>query len=120
MDGLSRTGLGLMAPSRCNRAMASPLSAREAIFVDPRLLAQAPELAALALLDVALELSVRALLAEHPTLELKEPRLEAPSLRRAQRVLTTVYPLQRAVHRYRETVVAATQATTKEDDGLPF
>jgi hypothetical protein len=50
--------------------MASPLSAREAIFVDPRLLAQAPELAALALLDVALELSVRALLAEHPTLEL--------------------------------------------------
>jgi hypothetical protein len=100
--------------------MASPLSAREAIFVDPRLLAQAPELAALALLDVALELSVRALLAEHPTLELKELALEPPSLRRAQRVLTAVYPLQRAVHRYREVVVAATRAATKADDDLPF
>ena len=100
--------------------MASPLSAREAIFVDPRLLAQAPELAALALLDVALELSVRALLAEHPTLELKEPPLEPLSLRRAQRVLSAVFPLQRAVHRYRDVVVAATRATTKADDDLPF
>lgn len=117
---MSRTSLGLSARSRCNRAMASPLSAREAIFVDPRLLAQAPELAALALLDVALELSVRALLAEHPTLELKEPGLEPLSLRLAQRLLATVYPLQRAVHRYRAAVVAATRVTTKEDDDLPF
>lgn len=100
--------------------MASPVSAREAILVDPRLLAQAPELAALALLDAALELSVRALLAEHPTLELDEPRLEPLSLRCAQRVLTAVYPLQRAVHRYREVVIAATRVTTKEDDDLPF
>lgn len=120
MDGTSRTSLGLTAPSRCNRAMPSPLSAREAIFVDPRLLAQAPELAVLALLDVTLELSVRALLAEHPTLELKEPGLEPLSLRRAQRVLIAVYPLQRAVHRYREAVVAAPRVATKEDDGLPF
>ena len=100
--------------------MASLLPAREAIFVDPRLLAQAPALAALALLDVALELSVRALLAEHPTLELKEPGLEPPSLRLAQRLLAAVYPLQRAVHRYREAVRAATRVTTKEDDDLPF
>jgi hypothetical protein len=120
VDGLSRTGLGLTARSRCNRAMASPLSAREAIFVDPRLLAQAPELATLALLDVALELSVRALLAEHQTLELKEPGLGPSSLRRAQRVLTAVCPLQRAVRRYREAVIAATRATTKQDDDLPF
>jgi hypothetical protein len=100
--------------------MASPLSAREAILVDPRLLAQAPELAALAMLDMALELAALALLAEHPTLKLDEPRLEALSLRRAQGVLTAVYPLQRAVHRYREVVVAATRATTKADDDLPF
>lgn len=100
--------------------MASPLSAREAIFVDPRLLAQAPELAALALLDVALEISVRALLAEHPTLELKEPQLEPLSLRHAQRVLSAVYPLQRAVRRYCDAVVAAVRATTKEHDDLPF
>lgn len=110
---MSRTSLDLTAPSRCNRAMASPLPAREAIFVDPRLLAQAPELAALALLDVALELSVRALLAEHRTLELKEPAREPLSLRRAQRLLDAVYPLQRAVQRYREAVVAA--ATTTKD-----
>ena len=100
--------------------MASPLSAREAIFVDPRLLAQAPELATLALLDVALELSVRALLAEHQTLELKEPVLGPSSLHRAQRVLTAVYPLQRAVRRYRDAVIAAARATTKDDDDLPF
>jgi hypothetical protein len=96
---MSRTSLGLSARSRCNRAMASPLSAREAIFVDPRLLAQAPELAALALLDVA---------------------LEPLSLRLAQRLLSAVCPLQRAVHRYRAVVVAATRVTTKEDDDLPF
>jgi hypothetical protein len=116
---MSRTSLGLVSIVVWDRAMAAPLLAREAIFVDPRLLAQAPELAALALLDVALELSVRALLAEHPTLQLQEPRLEAASLRSAQRVLVAVYPLQRAVHRYRESVLAAT-AATKGNDDLPF
>ena len=63
---------------------------------------------------------MRALLAEHPTLELKEPGLEPLSLRLAQRLLVAVYPLQRAVHRYREAVVATTRATTKENDDLPF
>lgn len=116
---MSRTSLGLVSVVAWNRAMAAPLLAREAIFVDPRLLAQAPELAALALLDVALELSVRALLAEHPTLQLQEPRLEPASLRCAQRLLVAVYPLQRAVQRYRESVTAAA-VVMQGDDDLPF
>ncbi len=101
--------------------MPSQLSAKDAIFVDPRLLAQAPELAALALLDVALALGVRALLAEHPTLELDEPCPEPVTLRRARRLLATIYPLQRAVHRYRVAVLASLTAPAKDDDDdLPF
>jgi hypothetical protein len=101
--------------------MAAPPLAQDAIFVDPRLLAQAPELAALALLDVALAVSVRALLAEHPTLELDEPGTEPASLRQARRLLAAAYPLQRATHRYRVAALAALTVPTKEDnDDLPF
>jgi hypothetical protein len=101
--------------------MATPPSAQDAIFVDPRLLARAPELAALALLEVALTISVRALLAEHPTLELHEPEPEPESLRRARRLLAAVYPLQRATHRYRLAALAALTVPAKEDnDDLPF
>jgi hypothetical protein len=96
-------------------------SAQDAILVDPPLLAQAPELAALALLDVALAISIRALLAEHPTLELDEPGPEPASLRRARRLLAAVYPLQRATHRYRLAVLAALAVPAKkDDDDLPF
>jgi hypothetical protein len=88
----------------------------------PRRLAQAPELAALALLDVALAISVRALLAEHPTLELEEPGLEPEpaSLRRARRLLAAVRPLERATQRYRAAVLAALAPPAKDDDALPF
>jgi hypothetical protein len=98
--------------------VASPT--RDAILVDPRLLAQAPELAALALLDAALELSVRSLLAEHPTLGLNEPGPDPVLLRRAQRVLNIISPLQRAVHRYRAAVITITGKSAKVDDDLPF
>ena len=97
--------------------MAPPI--RDAILVDPRLLAQAPELAALALLDAALELSVRSLLAEHPTLGL-EPGPDPVLLRRAQRVLNIISPLQRAVHRYRAAVINITGKSAKVHDDLPF
>ena len=99
--------------------MASPSGPHDALH--PRLLAQAPELAALALLDVALAVSVRALLAEHPTLELDEYGPEPLSLRRARRLLAAVYPLQRAAQRYRTAVLAAAAAPArKDDDDLPF
>lgn len=98
--------------------MASPT--RDSILVDPRLLAQAPELAALALLDAALELSVRSLLAEHPTLGLNEPGPDPVLLRRAQRVLSSISPLQRAVHSYRAAVINITGKSAKVDDDLPF
>jgi hypothetical protein len=98
--------------------VASPIWPPDALH--PRLLAQAPELAALALLDVALAISVRALIAEHPTLELDEPLPEPLSLRRARRLLGAIYPLQRAAHRYRAAVLAATTAPANDDDDLPF
>jgi hypothetical protein len=51
----------------------TPLETRLAVLVQPRLLSQAPELATLAVLEVALEITVRALVAEHPTLDEFEP-----------------------------------------------
>lgn len=101
--------------------MTSPLEIRSAIFIQPRLLSQAPELATLAVLEVALEITVRALVAEHPTLDELEPCLAEPgSLRRARRLLTGIYPLQRAVQRYRAAVLAAIGPEGDDDDHLPF
>ena len=101
--------------------MASAIRPQDALH--PRRLAQAPELAALALLDVAIAISVRALLAEHPTLELVEepgPEPEPASLRRARRLLAAVRPLERATQRYRAAVLAALAPPAKDDDALPF
>lgn len=118
---MSRTSLGFGGLARCNRLVASPTWTQDEIFIDPRLLAQAPELAVLALLDVALAMSVRALLAEHATLELDDLGSEPVSLLRARRLLAAIYPLQRATHRYRAAVLAALTVPAKEDDGdLPF
>jgi hypothetical protein len=101
--------------------VASPLETRLAIFVQPRLLSQAPELATLAVLEVALEITVRALVAEHPTLdELAERPVEPRSLRCARKLLAGIYPLQRAVQRYRAAVLAATSPEGDDDDNLPF
>ena len=107
---------------RCSLIGIAPVAppTQDAVFVDTRLLAQAPELAALALLDVALELSARALLAEHPTLGLNESESEPVLLRRAQRLLNIVGPLQRAVRRYRAAVISVTGTSKKVDDDLPF
>ena len=110
---------GLLRASLVGIAVvASPTWPQDALH--PRLLAQAPELAALALLDVALAISVRALLAEHPTLEFDEPLPEPLSLRRARRLLAAIYPLQRAAHRYRAAVLAAAAPVKEDDEDLPF
>jgi hypothetical protein len=98
--------------------VASPTWPEDAL--DPRLLAQAPELAALALLDVALAITVRALLAEHQTLEIEELLPEPLSLRRARRLFAAIYPPQRAAHRYCAAVLAAMAAPTNDDDDFPF
>jgi hypothetical protein len=99
-----------------------PLPIRRALLVQPKLLAQAPELAALGVLDTALAISARALLAEHPTLaEFGNPALEPMTIRRARRVLARIEPLQRALHQYRVAVVALVQtAAETDDDDLPF
>jgi hypothetical protein len=99
-----------------------PLATGQARFVQPRLLAQAPELAVLALLDVALAISARALLVQHPTLEeLADPALESVLLDRARELLARIRPLQRAVHDYRIAVLAVSTAAAQRDhDDLPF
>ena len=103
-------------------AVTPPLRTRQALLIQPALLAQAPELAALELLDVALAISVRAVLAEHPTLrEFGDPALEPVTLLRARRLLARVEPLQRALHHYRVAVLAIARAVAKtDDDDLPF
>ncbi len=74
--------------------------------LDPRLLAAAPELATLALLDSALTVCATALLAEHPTLthDLR-PDPEPPSLREARRLLAAAHRFRCVVARYRSAVI---------------
>jgi hypothetical protein len=74
--------------------------------LDHRLLAAAPELATLALLETALTVCTAALLAEHPTLghDLR-PDPEPPSLREARRLLAAAQRLLGTVARYRDAVV---------------
>jgi hypothetical protein len=103
-------------------AVAHPDSVRLGFSVHPKTLMQAPELAALAMLECSLEISARALLAEHPTLgQLCEVETEPTTLRRARRLLAVSRSLQRAVHRYRASVLVAAQADDEADDNdLPF
>jgi hypothetical protein len=74
--------------------------------LDRRLLAAAPELATLALLDSALAVCTTALLAEHPTLDhdlRHDP--EPPSLREARRLLAAARRFRCTVVRYRNAVI---------------
>lgn len=87
---------------------------------DPRLLGHAPELAALAMLDAALEITISALAAEHPTLDERSEGSEPPSLRHARQLLASACILRRTVDRYRAAVVDALGRTVPEDDDLPF
>lgn len=87
--------------------------------LDHRLLAAAPELATLALLETALTVCTTALLAEHPTLDhdlRTEP--EPPSLREARRLITVAHRLRDAVARYRSAVLDCLVTTQPDTD--PF
>lgn len=74
--------------------------------LDCRLLAAAPELATLALLESALTVCSTALLAEHPTLDHDlQPDPEPPSLREARRLLAAAHRFRCTIVRYRNAVI---------------
>lgn len=88
-------------------------------LLDNRLLAAAPELAMLALLETALIVCTAALLAEHPTLghELRTDP-EPPSLREARRLIAAAHRLRGSVARYRDAVIDSLGAPHHDAD--PF
>lgn len=84
-----------------------------------RLLAAAPELASLLLLESALTVCTAALLAEHPTLghDLR-PDPEPPSLREARRLIAAAHRLLGTATRYRDAVVDSLVKPHRDSD--PF
>ena len=89
----------------------------------PPELAQAPELALIALLDHALELTLRALLAAHPQLCDHERPYWIPqthSTMIAEAILSTVYSLQQSLDDYRHHIHMEINPPTPEDDPYPF
>lgn len=87
--------------------------------LDLRLLAAAPELATLALLDSALTVCTTALLAEHPTLNHDlRPDPQPPSLREARRLLAAAHRFRGVVARYRSAVLDS--LAPSRDDSDPF
>jgi hypothetical protein len=88
-------------------------------ILDLRLLAAAPELAALALLDSALTVCTLALLAEHPTLDHElRPDPEPPSLREARRLIAAAQRFRTTIARYRHAVIDS--LVPKSHDADPF
>ena len=88
-------------------------------LLERRLLAAAPELATLALLDTALDVSTTALLAEHPILDHElRPDPEPPSLREARRLIAAAHRLRCTVARYRSAVIDS--LVPRRDDTVPF
>jgi len=90
-----------------------------AALLDRRLLAAAPELATLALLDTALDVCTSALLAEHPTLghDLR-PDPEPLSLREARRLIAATLRFRRTIVRYRNAVIDS--ILPRRDESDPF
>lgn len=96
-----------------------PRSDAEPSPLDRRLLAAAPELATLALLDSALTLCTTALLAEHPTLDHDlRPDPEPPSLREARRLIAAAHRFRCTIIRYRNAVLDG--LVPLRDDTDPF
>jgi hypothetical protein len=93
---------------------------RDPSRLEPRLLAAAPELAVLALLDSALAICTSALRAEHPTLDHDlRPDPEPPSLREARRLLAAAHCFRCTVDRYRNTVIDSL-VPPRDYDADPF
>lgn len=88
--------------------------------LEQRLLANAPELATVALLDNALAICAAALTAEHPTLghDLR-PDPEPPTLREARRLFAAARRLRCTVARYRRTVIDSL-TPLRDHDTDPF
>ena len=85
----------------------------------------APELAAIILLEHALEIATRALLAEHPTLidDFARARDDAPALYLAHRICLRASALEDTLRRYRRAVRDLATARSADDDAdpdLPF
>lgn len=85
----------------------------------------APELAAIILLEHALDVAAHALLAEHPTLidDFAIARDNAPVLSLASRICFRATALADTLRRYRRAVYDAARAQTSDDDDgsdLPF
>jgi hypothetical protein len=88
--------------------------------LDERLLAAAPELATLALLDNALVICTTALIAEHPTLDhdlRSDP--DPPTLREARRLIAAARRFRCTVARYRRAVIDSL-APLRDHDTDPF
>jgi hypothetical protein len=88
-------------------------------LLERRLLAAAPELATLALLDTALDVCTSALLAEHPTLDhdlRSDP--EPPSLREARRLIAAALRFRCTIVRYRNAVLDG--ILPRRDESDPF
>lgn len=100
--------------------MAPVLRTPAEIFVRRELLSQAPELAVLAVLETALEVSVQVLLTEHPTLDDANTGSEPRSIQRARAVVASIASLQRAMGRYRAAVIATIVPASYDNDPLPF
>ncbi len=98
----------------------APLADPDPPPIDRRLLAAAPELASLALLDTALAICTTALLAEHPTLDHDlRPDPEPPSLREARRLLAAAQRFRCTVARYRSAVIDSL-VPPRHHDADPF
>ena len=84
----------------------------------------APELAAIILLEHALDVATHALLAEHPTLidDFARARDDAPALNLAHRVCLRARGLEDLLRRYRRTVadLARLHAADARQEDLPF
>lgn len=93
---------------------------RDPSRLEPRLLAAAPELALLALLDSALAICTSALIAEHPTLEHDlRPDPEPPSLREARRLIAAAQRFRCTVDGYRNAVIDGL-VPLRDHDADPF
>jgi hypothetical protein len=85
----------------------------------------APELAAILLLEHALDVTTSALLAEHPTLvdDFARARDDAPALSLAHRICLRAGALADTLRRYRRAVDAVARSRSANDDvdsDLPF
>ena len=83
----------------------------------------APELAAIVLLEHALEVAACALLAEHPTLidDFHRPRDQGPVVSLAHTICLRAGTLRHALARYRHAVRdAASLGDDAADDDMPF